>query len=73
MEWMDVHVECYEGHRSREVPRRLIMEDNNIEIIEIIDRWYEGGIRPGTVVLNYFKVRGGDGKDSPGRFQGLVD
>ena len=73
MEWIEIQVECYEGYRSRETPRRLIMDNAVIEIIDILDRWYEGGKRGGTVVLNYFKVKGGDGKTYILRYNALFD
>jgi hypothetical protein len=73
MEWVEVQVECYEGYRSRETPRRLITGDAVIEITDILDRWYEGGVRAGSVVLNYFKVKGGDGKTHLLRYNALFD
>lgn len=73
MEWLEVQVECYEGYKSRERPQRLITKDGVIEIIEVVDRWYEAGVRPGSVVLNYFKVKGGDGKIYLLRYNALFD
>ncbi|MBW2145891.1 MAG: hypothetical protein JRG73_02800 [Deltaproteobacteria bacterium] len=73
MKWVEVQVECYEGYRSRETPRRLITEDAVIGVKEILDRWYEGGVRGGSVVLNYFKVRGDNGKIYLLRYNALFD
>ncbi len=73
MKWVEVQVECYEGYRSRETPRRLITKDAVIEIKEILDRWYEGGVQAGSMVLNYFKVRGDNGKTYLLRYNALFD
>jgi len=73
LEWIEVQVECYEGYKSRETPRRLIANKEVIEITEILDRWYEGGVQAGSVVLNYFKVRAGDGKTHILRYNALFD
>jgi hypothetical protein len=73
LEWLEVQVECYEGYKSRERPQRLTTKDAVIEIIEVVDRWYEGGVRAGSVVLNYFEVKGSDGKIYLLRYNALFD
>lgn len=50
---MDVRVECYEGHRGGETPRRLAIAGRTIEVLEVIERWREPDQR-------YFKLRGDD-------------
>jgi len=73
VEWVEVQVECYEGHKSRETPRRLLAADSALEFIEVLDRWYEGGVSAGSVVLNYFRVKGSDGGTYLLRYNALFD
>ena len=73
MEWLEVQVECYEGYKSRETPRRLITGNVVTEIAQILDLWYEGGIQPGSVPQNYFKVMGSDGKKYLLRYNVIFD
>jgi hypothetical protein len=35
--------------------------DQRRKILEILDRWYEGGMEPEAAVVNYFKVKADDG------------
>lgn len=51
---LDVKVECYAGHRGEETPRRLSLGGRQVEVVEVIDRWYGPDHR-------YFKLRGDDG------------
>lgn len=51
---MDVEVDCYAGYRGEETPRRLLLGDRRVEVVEVIDRWYGPDHR-------YFKLRGDDG------------
>lgn len=55
-------VETYSGSSVDERPTAFIYQDNRYEIIEIIDRWYEGGKKAGTPIMNYFKVKAKKGK-----------
>ena len=56
MTFEDVQVICYEGHVSRERPAWVIMKGRKIEITEILDRWYEGAVKPGPPTVRYFRV-----------------
>ncbi len=49
-----IRVECYEGHRAEEAPRRFHLGDRTVEVVELLDRWLAPDHR-------YFKVRGDDG------------
>ena len=51
---MDVHVDCHAGHRGEETPRRFALGSRQVEVLEVVDRWYGPDHR-------YFKVRGDDG------------
>jgi hypothetical protein len=47
-------VECYNGYRGEETPRRFFLGKRAIEVIEVLDRWIEPTHR-------YCKLRGHDG------------
>lgn len=50
---MDIRVECYEGYRGQERPRRLMFGRRQVAVVEIVDRWLDPEHR-------YFKVLGDD-------------
>ena len=50
---MKIRVECYAGHRGDETPRRIIFDDRTVEVIEVIDRWFDPH-------HTYFKIQGSD-------------
>jgi hypothetical protein len=62
-EWVfeEAAVECYAGYKGEETPRAFSYRDRRIEILEILDRWYEGGIDPAGITHDYFKVKTADG------------
>ena len=51
---LSVNVECYAGHRGEQTPRRLILGDRRIAVVEVVDAWLAPDHR-------YFKLRGADG------------
>jgi hypothetical protein len=61
-EWVfeEVAVECYAGYKGGETPRAFIYQNRRFENLEVMDRWYEGGIDPCGVAHNYFKVKTSD-------------
>lgn len=52
---MPIRVECYAGHRGEETPRRFEIGDLRVEVVEVVDRWFEPEYR-------YFRVKGGNDK-----------
>ena len=50
MSEMRVRVECYAGYRGDETPRRLVVADRPLEVVEVVDRWLGPDHR-------YFKLR----------------
>jgi hypothetical protein len=46
--------ECYADHRGEETPRMLMIDDRQVFVEEILDRWLGPDHR-------YFKVKGDDG------------
>ena len=51
---IEVHVECYAGHRADERPLRFTFGQRNVEVAEIMDQWQGPDYR-------YFKLKGDDG------------
>ncbi|MFQ5841194.1 MAG: hypothetical protein ACE5I8_02055 [Thermodesulfobacteriota bacterium] len=68
-----IHVECYSGYRAHETPRSFIRKGKRYQIVEIRDRWYEGGISRKSLRLDYYKVLAEDGGEYILRYNGLFD
>ena len=51
-----IRVECYAGYRGEETPRRFHLDERDIEIVSVLDRWLAPDHR-------YFKVFGDDGQE----------
>ena len=66
-------MECYSGFKANERPVAFTFHERRWEVAEIIDRWYEGGLRPGRPQMNYFKVRSAEGKLFLLRYLSLFD
>lgn len=49
-----IRVVCYEGYRGEESPLRFFLNQRQIEVVEVLDRWLAPDHR-------YFKVKGDDG------------
>ena len=64
-EWVfeEVIVECYAGYKGEEAPRAFICRNQRYENLEILDRWYEGGMDPAGLAHNYFRVKTPDGEN----------
>ncbi|MGQ9695335.1 MAG: DUF6504 family protein [Thermodesulfobacteriota bacterium] len=62
-EWVldRIEVECYAGYRGQELPRAFAYLGRRYEILEIMDRWYEGKMDPTAPRRDYFKVRTTEG------------
>ncbi len=63
MKLIPIEVECYAGSKADESPRRFRWEGRDIEVGEVLDRWYQVESRPEWPRADYFKVRGGDGRE----------
>jgi len=50
-------VSCTSSSSTVSEPRRLRVGHAVYDIVEVVDRWYEGPRRAGTPVRFYFKVR----------------
>ena len=51
-----INVQCHSGYKADEYPKCFYLDNNQIEIKEIIDRWYQGDSNPEWPVSDYFKV-----------------
>jgi len=62
-EWIfeETAVESYAGYKGEETPRAFYYGGRRIEVKEILDRWYEGGIDPTGITHDYFKVKTAEG------------
>jgi hypothetical protein len=51
---LEIHVECYAGHRGEQTPRAIVLRDRRVAVTEVLDQWLAPEHR-------HFKVRGDDG------------
>ncbi len=56
-----IEVECYAGYKGDEIPRAFFRDGRRVEVVEVMDRWYEGGISRGAVQQDYYRVLTGEG------------
>jgi len=56
MEYGRIPVECRSGYKVNEYPVAFTFQGRRWEVSEIMDRWYEGGIKSERPVMDYFKV-----------------
>jgi hypothetical protein len=68
-----VHVECYSGYRANEAPRAFVWKGKRYQIVEIRDRWYEGGLSGKSVKLDYYRVLAADGREYLLRYNDRFD
>ena len=47
MHLIPVKVNCSAGYKAEESPRAFWWQDRRIEVEEVVDRWYQGGVDPG--------------------------
>lgn len=58
-----VIVKSYSGYKAEEYPVSIILNNSEIEIAELLDRWYQGDYNPDFAAADYFKVRTKDDGD----------
>ena len=49
-----LRVECYDGYRGEETPRRFYLGERGIEVVAVVDRWLAPDHR-------YFKLEDAEG------------
>lgn len=73
MEFEVIEVFAHSGYKANERPTRFRLQGREFNVVEIIDRWYEGHPESREPYLNYFKVKAEDGKEYILRYNGLFD
>ncbi len=73
MAFQTISVECYSGYKADERPVAFTLDGRRWDIAEIVDRWYEGGLKPGQPSVNYFRVRTTEGDLFLLRYVSLFD
>ena len=68
-----IQVECYAGYKANETPRAFTYQDRRYNILEIIDRWYEGGMKSRMPQLDYYKIKADDNREYLIRYNHLFD
>lgn len=63
MHLIPIQVECYAGAKADETPRRFTLEESHVEIVEVLDRWYQVQSKPEWPRADYFKVRAADERE----------
>ena len=61
MELIPIVVICHSGYKLNEYPKSFTWYDKEFQILEIIDRWYQGEHDPTVPPADYFKVKVNDG------------
>ena len=62
MELIPVKVECHSGYKADEYPVRFYFGKFSIDIIDVVDRWYQANKNTVFPEANYFKVLSRDKK-----------
>ncbi len=73
MAYEAIQVECYSGYRVNERPAAFTFRERRQEVLEIVDRWYEGSIDASRPEISYFKVRTTEGRIYLLRYLSLFD
>lgn len=68
-----VFVECHAGYKAGEYPKRFYWDTIRFDVIEVLDRWYQGDLNPEFPAANYFKVRTSDEKSYILKHEGISD
>jgi hypothetical protein len=68
-----IDVQCHSGYKANERPLVFFFQGHRWEISEIVDRWYEGGLKAGSPSADYFKVRTVEGQTFLLRYLSLFD
>ena len=56
MKYTRIPVNCHSNNRLNERPESFTYQGRHFEVKQVLDRWYEGGIKPGRPEIVYFKV-----------------
>jgi hypothetical protein len=73
MRFEDIEVSTHSGFKADERPLAFTWRGRLFAVQDILDRWYDGGLKPGSPSLNYFKVRTDGGGTYVIRYNSLFD
>jgi hypothetical protein len=73
MNYEKIQVECYSGYKVHERPVAFTYQGRRREVMEIIDRWYEGSLESDRPEIKYFKIKTIDGEVFLLRYLSLFD
>ncbi|MBW1972598.1 MAG: hypothetical protein JRI44_07155 [Deltaproteobacteria bacterium] len=73
LKWEKVLVKDYSGYKTPESPRAFVLNGREYKIIDIVDRWYEGGVYGKEPKMDYYKVIADNGKMYILRYNALFD
>jgi hypothetical protein len=73
MQFEQIDVTTHSGFKADERPVAFIWQGRQYRIQDIIDRWYEGGMKAGSPALNYFKILADNGSQYIIRHNALFD
>ena len=62
MEYERIQVECRSGYKINEYPVAFIFQGRRWEVSEILDRWYEGGVKSERPIIDYFRIKTKEGR-----------
>ncbi len=62
MEYERVEVECRSGYKVNESPVAFTFQGRRWEVTDILDRWYEGGVKSERPLIDYFLVKTREGR-----------
>ena len=71
MRFIEVTVEAYSGYKVNERPLAFYWDGRKITVVEVVDRWYEGGSKGQK--LDYFKIKTKDREEYILRYNALFD
>lgn len=72
-DFIEIQAECYSGFKANERPVAFTFQGVRREILEIPDRWYEGGVQSTKPVIDYFKVKDAEGNVYLLRYESASD
>ncbi|MEW6266778.1 MAG: hypothetical protein AB1641_27200 [Thermodesulfobacteriota bacterium] len=73
MKFLETRVETYSGYKADERPTAFVLGGRRHVVVEVLDRWYQGGLSAQDQKMDYFKVKTGEGLEFILRYNALFD
>ncbi len=73
MDYEQIRVEFYSGYKAIVRPMVFEYQGRRWEVVEILDRWHEGGVDARRPEINYFRVRSAEGQIFLLRYHSVAD